>query len=168
MLEVYALIFDILPLDVEQNRNYLIYVALFSFLFLSIASSKFLWSFSKLGGSRTFITLWVCRLWFWGDKAFLASFCRKSFSIRGGNFAFVRFYWAALAILYFLTISYYLFLASRSTEQYQGIGLALNMNYYLSCFVFLLTFRFSKLKGFSFARVIIILLLFRSSFFFCC
>lgn len=71
-----------------------------------------------------------------------------------------------MAIFSFLTSSASFFLSRRSTEQYQGIGLALNLNYSLSSLVFLLVFLFKKLKGCSLARVMIILFFFLSSILF--
>jgi hypothetical protein len=60
------------------------------------------------------------------------------------------------------------FFLRRSIEQNHGMGLALNTNSYLSYLVFLLVFLFSKLKGFSLARVIIMLHFFLYSFFLRC
>jgi len=62
--------------------------------------------------------------------------------MRGGSLAFAKFSCAILAILSFLMISPYFFLLSKSTEQYQGIGLALKMKSYLYSLVFLANFLF--------------------------
>ncbi len=157
-----------LSLTVDANLNYLISVGLFSFRFLYIAYSNYLWILLKSGGSLTLTMLWVLRTLLLGDIAFFASFYRKSFYILGGSLALVNFSWAVLAILSFRTISSYFFLFRRSTEQNHGMGLAWKINSCLYSFVFFWTFLFSKLNGRSLAKVIIMLLFFLSSFFFCC
>lgn len=146
------------------NLNSQISVFLFYFLFLSSASSNSLWSRSKFGGSLTRGWLDAGLLCEFCSCIFLASFWRKSFSIRGGSLALAKFSWATLAILSFLIISSSCFFLRRSTEQNQGIGLALKTNCSRYSRVFLLVLLLSKLNGFSFARVMIMLHFLRSSF----
>jgi hypothetical protein len=68
--------------------------------------------------------------------------------MRGGNLAFAKFSWANFAIRSFRIIYSSFFLFSKSTEQNQGMGFALKVNYSRSSFVFLFVFRDSKLNGF--------------------